>query len=38
VVEDVTYSDYGAPVTVIVPPASQVGRFSGHGEIGLVPW
>jgi hypothetical protein len=37
-VEDVTYSDYGAPVTVTVPPASQVDRFSGHGEIGLVPW
>jgi hypothetical protein len=36
--EDVTYSDFGAPVTVTVPPASQVDRFSGHGEIALVPW
>jgi hypothetical protein len=36
--ENVTYSDFGAPVTVTVPPASQVDRFSGHGEIALVPW
>jgi hypothetical protein len=36
--EDVEYSDYGVPVTVTVPPASQVDRFSGHGEIALVPW
>jgi len=36
--EDVTYSDFGDPVTVNVPPASQVDRLSGHGEIGLVPW
>jgi hypothetical protein len=36
--EDVEYSDYGAPVTITVPPASQVDRSTGHGEIGLVPW
>jgi hypothetical protein len=36
--ENVTYSDFGAPVTVTVPPASQVDRLSGHGEIALVPW
>jgi hypothetical protein len=36
--ENVTYSDFGDPVTVTVPPASQVDRLSGHGEIGLVPW
>lgn len=37
-VEDVMYSDYGDPVTVTVPPASQVGHLSGHGQISLVPW
>jgi hypothetical protein len=36
--ENVTYSDFGQPVTVTVPPASQVDRFGGHGMIGLVPW
>ena len=36
--EDVTFSDFGVPVTVTVPPASQVDRLSGHGEIALVPW
>ncbi len=36
--EDVTYSDFGNPVTVTVPPASQVERLSGNGMIGLVPW
>jgi hypothetical protein len=36
--EDVEYGDYGVPVTVTVPPASQVDRSTGHGEIGLVPW
>ena len=36
--EDVTYSDFGHPVTVSVPPASQVNRINGHAMIGLVPW
>jgi len=36
--EDVTYSNFGDPVTVTVPPASQVDRFSGNGMIGLIPW
>ena len=37
-VEDVSYSDFGAPVQVTAPPASQVDRLDGHGEIMLVPW
>jgi hypothetical protein len=36
--ENVTYSDFGDPVTVTVPPASQVDRLGGHGMIALVPW
>jgi hypothetical protein len=38
--EDVTYSDFGQPVSVTVPPASQVNRAGSgsHGMIGLVPW
>jgi hypothetical protein len=35
--EDVEYSDFGAPVTVTVPPASQVDRLRGRGEIAVVP-
>ena len=37
-VEDITYSDFGAPVRVTAPPASQVDRLDGHLEIALVPW
>jgi hypothetical protein len=37
-VEDITYSDFGAPVKVTAPPASQVDRLVGHLEIALVPW
>jgi hypothetical protein len=36
--EDVTFSNFGAPVTVTAPPPSQVLNLSGHVNIALVPW
>jgi hypothetical protein len=36
--EDVSFSDFGAPVSVTAPPASQVSRFPGRVEFALVGW
>jgi hypothetical protein len=36
--EDISFSDFGAPVSVTAPPASQVYRFPGHLEFALVGW
>ncbi len=36
--EDISFSDFGAPVSVTAPPASQVSRFPGRVEFALVGW
>ena len=36
--EDVSFSDFGAPVSVTAPPASQVTRDKGYVEWYLIPW
>jgi hypothetical protein len=36
--EDVTFSDFGVPVSVTAPPASQVNWQPGHMEWYLIPW
>jgi hypothetical protein len=36
--EDVSFSDFGAPVSVTAPPASQVTRVPGYVEWYLIPW
>jgi hypothetical protein len=36
--EDVSFSDFGSPVSVTAPPASQVTWEPGHVEWYLIPW
>jgi hypothetical protein len=36
--EDISFSDFGAAVSVTAPPASQVYRFAGHVEFALAGW
>lgn len=36
--EDVSFSDFGAPVSVTAPPASQVNWQPGHAEWDLIAW
>jgi hypothetical protein len=36
--EDVSFSDFGAPVSVTAPPASQVTWEPGHVEWPIIPW
>ena len=36
--EDVSFSDFGAPVSVTAPPESQVTRDTGYVEWYLIPW
>jgi hypothetical protein len=36
--EDISFSDFGAAVSVTAQPASQVSRFAGHVEFALAGW
>jgi hypothetical protein len=37
-IEDVSFSDFGAAVSVTAPPASQVTKMPGYVEWYLIPW